>query len=92
VSARGSATGEYVAAILAVGLLMLALLAVRPHQPERRPPIDPVREVGALVRPAPVPRVAAPRATAAPRPRRTVRRPSAPPRPTVLVPGWATGW
>ncbi len=90
-SGRGSATGEYVGAILAVGLLMLALVAVRPHQPQRRPPIDPVREIGALVRPVPVPRVVAPRPPATPRARRTVRRPP-PPRTTVLVPGWAVGW
>ena len=83
---------EYVAAILAVSLLMLALVAVRPHQPQRRPPIDPVRHVGALVRPVPVPRITVPPPSGPPRPRRAAPRPAPPPRATVLVPGWAIGW
>jgi hypothetical protein len=89
--ARGSTTAEYVGAILAVGLLMLALVAVREHRPERRPPVDPVARIAALVR---APRIAPrPRATPArPRPRPARPRPPRPPRPSVLVPGWAIGW
>jgi hypothetical protein len=88
----GSATAEYVGAILTVGLMLLALTALREHRPQRRPPIAPVAEVAALVRPAPVVRVRTPRppGTALPRPRPPRRPP--PPRPTVLVPGWAVGW
>jgi hypothetical protein len=89
----GSATAEYVGAILTVGLMMLALVALREHRPQRRPPIDPVAHVGALVRPAPVPRVrpAIPPRVAAPSRPRAPRRPP-PPRAAVLVPGWAVGW
>lgn len=88
----GSATAEYVAAILTVGLMMLALVALREHHPQRRAPIDPVSRVGELVRPPPVVRVRVPRPPGAPRPRpRAPRRPP-PPRTTVLVPGWAVGW
>lgn len=86
----GSATAEYVAAILTVGLMMLALVALREHHPQRRAPIDPVSRVGVLVRPVPVPRVRTPRPPGPRRPR-APRRP-APPRATVLVPGWAVGW
>ena len=39
---RGSSTAEYLGVVGAVALLMLALLAVREHRPERRPPVDPV--------------------------------------------------
>jgi hypothetical protein len=91
-SARGSSLAEYVAVVAAVGLLMLALVVVRPHHPARRPPVDPVARLRALVHEPAPPRVRRARpATAAPtRPRRP--RPPAPPRPTVLVPGWAVGW
>lgn len=86
----GSAAAEYLGSITAVGLMMLALIAVREHQPHRRPPIDPVARIGAIVRPPPViraPRVR-PRGPAVPaRPRRPGR-----PRPTVLAPVWAIGW
>lgn len=88
----GSATAEYVGAILTVGLMMLALVALREHQPQRRPPIDPVAHVGALVRPVPVPRVRTPRPPRVTRPRPRAPRRPAPPRPTVRVPGWAVGW
>ncbi len=85
----GSATADYLGAVAAVGLTMLALVAVREHQPQRRPPLDPVARIGAIVRPAPV--VRPPRARPArarpPRPQRPAR-----PRPTVLAPVWAIGW
>jgi hypothetical protein len=87
---RGSTTAEYVGAILVVGLLMLALVAVREHRPERRPPIDPVARIAELVR---TPRIVPPRPrppASRPRPHRP-RKPR-PPRPGVLVPGWAIGW
>ncbi|MGD9571766.1 MAG: hypothetical protein AB7V62_07790 [Thermoleophilia bacterium] len=89
---EGAAIAEYVAAVLTVGLLMLALIALREHRPQRRPPVDPVAHLHALVRAPVVPRVrvAAPAAPARPR-RRAVRKPP-PPRATVLVPGWAVGW
>ncbi len=61
--ARGSATVEYVGALVAVGVLMLGLVAVREHRPQRRPPVDPVGHVGALVAPVRVPRVRRPAAT-----------------------------
>jgi hypothetical protein len=88
---RGSALIEYVGAVVAVGMVMLGLLALRPHQPARTPPIAPVDRLGGLVAPAPPPpRVAAPPRPRAPRPPRPPR--PRPPRPTVLVPGWAVGW
>ena len=87
---RGAALVDYVGAVLAVGLLMLALVAVREHRPERRPPIDPVAHVAALVRPVTVPRPPRSRPPAAPRPPRP--RPAPPPRPSVLTPVWAVGW
>jgi len=89
---RGSATADYLGAVLAVGLMLLALTAVREHRPQRRPPIDPVAEIGALVRPPPVVRLRAPRPPGAAPPRRRAPRRPPPPRPTVLVPGWAVGW
>ncbi|WP_217923867.1 hypothetical protein [Miltoncostaea oceani] len=89
---RGSATADYLGAVLAVGLMLLALTAVREHRPQRRPPIDPVAEVAALVRPAPVVRVRTPRPPGTGPPRRRGPRRPPPPRPTVLVPGWAVGW
>ena len=86
----GSAAAEYLGAVAAVGLMMLALIAVREHQPHHRPPIDPVARIGAIVRPPPVirpPRVR-PRGPSVPaRPRRPPR-----PRATVLAPVWAIGW
>lgn len=85
---RGSATVEYIGALVGVGVLMLALVATRDHRPQRRPPIDPVAHMRALVAPPPVVRVRRP-AAGAPRP----RRPAAPrPRPTVRAPVWAIGW
>lgn len=93
VARRGSATVDYLGAVAAVGLLLLALVAVREHRPERRPPVNPVATVAALLKPPSVPR--RPRMTApsvAPRPR--PRPPRRPPRPrvTVLSPTWAVGW
>lgn len=87
--AAGSVTVEYVGVLVAVGVLMLALVAVREHRPERRPPVDPVAHVRALVAPVRVPRVRRPATTAPRRPRRP-----APPRPraTVRAPVWAVGW
>ena len=89
---RGSSTAEYLGAVGAVALLMLALVAVREHHPERRPPVDPVAHVADLLRAPQVarPRPAVPARPRPPRPRRP--RPPAPARPTVLVPGWAVGW
>lgn len=93
----GAALIDYIGAVLAVGLLLLALMAVREHRPERRPPVDPVAHVAALVRPPPVaprPRTG-PVVRRPPRPRTAPtrpRRPPAPPRPVVLAPGWAVGW
>ena len=85
----GSATADYLGAVAAVGLTMLALVAVREHQPQRRPPLDPVARIGSIVRPAPV--VRPPRARPVrPRPSRPRRPPL--PRPTVLAPVWAIGW
>ena len=68
---RGSATVDYLAAVAAVGLLMLALVVVREHRPHRRPPVNPVAHIGALVRPPSIPRppVEVPR----PRPRARAR-------------------
>jgi hypothetical protein len=88
----GSATADYLGAVAAVALLVFALLAVREHRPERRPPIDPVAHVGRLLRPPPVarPRPATPVRPRAPRPRWP--RPAPPARATVLVPAWAVGW
>lgn len=85
----GSATADYLAAVLAVGLLLLALTALREHRPDRRPAVDPVAHLRELVRRPPPARVAprARRAPAAPGP-----RPPRPPRPTVLAPTWASGW
>lgn len=89
-SARGAAAVDHIGAVVAVGLLMLALVAVREHRPQRRPPVDPVAAVAALVRPAPVVRAPRPRSATRPRPPRPRRPPPA--RPAVLVPGWAVGW
>jgi len=87
---RGSALVEYVGAVTAVGVLMLALVTVHEHRPQRHPPVDPVAHIRALVAPLPIPRVRRPpRAVAIPRPRR--RRPPSP-RPTVIAPVWAVGW
>ena len=44
-TARGSAIIDYLGAVAAVGLLMLALVAVREHQPHRRPPLNPVGRI-----------------------------------------------
>lgn len=87
--ASGSATADYLAAVLAIGLLLLALTALREHRPQRRPAVDPVAHLRELVARPPVPRSAADvrRDPAAPRP-----RPPRPPRPTVLAPTWASGW
>jgi hypothetical protein len=89
---RGSATVDYLAAVAAVGLLLLALVAVREHRPQRRPPVNPVAHIGALVRLAPVPRppLAEPTVPRPPRPRPPRHPP--PPRVTVLSPSWAIGW
>lgn len=86
----GSVTVEYLGVLVAVGVLMLALVAVREHRPERRPPVDPVAHVRALVAPVRVPRVRRPASVTAPRrPRRRAPRPA---RPTVRAPVWAVGW
>jgi hypothetical protein len=78
--------------VAAVGLMMLALVAVREHRPSRRPPVSPVAHIAALVRPPPLP----PRLRAGPP---AVRRPpvhrpprTAPARARVLAPVWAIGW
>ncbi len=89
---EGAAVTEYVAAVLTVGLLMLALISLREHRPQRRPPVDPVAHLHALVRPPVMPRVRAAGPPAVLRPRRRAPRRPSPPRPTVLVPGWAVGW
>lgn len=85
----GAATVDYLGAVLAVGVLMLALVAVREHRPERRPPIDPVAHLAAPLR-----TVTTPRPRAAPRPRSARPRARRPPRPrpTVIAPVWAVGW
>jgi hypothetical protein len=87
---RGSATVDYLAAVAAVGLLLLALVVVRQHQPHRRPPVNPVAHIGALVRPPSIPRPPVKVPAGPPRP----RPPRRPPRPgvTVLTPSWAVGW
>ncbi len=87
---RGSATVEYVGVLVAVGVLMLGLVAVHDHRPQRRPPVDPVAHVRALVAPIARPRVT-PRARAA-APRAPRRRAARPPRPIVRAPVWAVGW
>ena len=84
---RGTALVEYVAVIVAVGALILALLALRPHQPARTPPLRPVDRLGDLVAPPPAPPRVQPAASGRARPVRP-----RPPRPSVLVPGWAIGW
>jgi hypothetical protein len=85
----GAATVDYLGAVLAVGVLMLALVAVREHRPERRPPIDPVAHLAAPLR-----TVTIPHPRAAPRTRPVRPRPRRPPRPraTVIAPVWAVGW
>ncbi|HMM49488.1 MAG TPA: hypothetical protein PKE32_07750 [Miltoncostaeaceae bacterium] len=86
---RGAAAVDHLFALVVVGALMVALVQVRPHRPERRPPIDPVAH---LVAPLSAARPAAP--AMAVRPRRATRvtrsrRPRARPRaPLVLVPRW----
>ena len=88
----GSALAEYLGVVVAVGVLLLGLLALREHEPSRTPPIAPVERLGGLVaapKPTPRPR-ARPRVPARPRPPRAAR--PRPPRPRVLVPGWAVGW
>ena len=87
---HGSAMVEYLGAVVVVGVVMLGLIALRPHHPSRTPPVEPVDRLRALVMPPPAPRVARPARPPAPRPRRPAR--PRPPRPTVLVPGWAVGW
>jgi hypothetical protein len=87
---HGSALIEYLGTVTAVGVLMLALVSVHEHRPQRHPPVDPVAHIRALVAPAPIPRVRrAPSATTTPRPRR--RAPQRP-RPIVIAPVWAVGW
>ncbi len=87
---RGSALVEYVGAVTAVGVLMLALVTVHEHRPQRHPPVNPVAHIRALVAPAPIPRVRrAPVMGATPRPR---RRSPPKPRPIVIAPVWAVGW
>ena len=90
-TACGSAIIDYLGAVAAVGLLMLALVAVREHQPHRRPPLNPVGRIVEVLGPPPPPRVRAvpPVANrpAQPRPRRAPR-----PRATVLAPVWAIDW
>jgi len=93
---RGAALVDYLGVVLVVGLLLLALTAVREHSPQRRPPIDPVAHLARLVAPPPAPRPPRVRTAPRPRPRTTAPaprrpRPPVPPRPTVLVPGWAVG-
>lgn len=86
----GSAATEYLGVVAAAGLMMLALVAVRAHQPHRRPPIDPVARIGSLVHQPPAsrpPRIRPPRPQGPPRPRRPPK-----PRATVLAPVWAIGW
>lgn len=87
---RGTALVEYVGAVLVVGAVMLGLLALRPHQPSRTPPIAPVDRLGGLVAAPPPPRAVRPARPPGPRPARPPR--PRPVRPTVLVPGWAVGW
>lgn len=87
---RGSALVEYLGVVAAVGVLMLALLVVRTHQPSRHPPIAPVAGIAALVAGPPPPPRARPRTPSRPRPPRPSR--PRPPRPSVLVPTWAVGW
>jgi hypothetical protein len=87
---RGSALVEYLGAIVVVGMVMLGLLALRPHQPSRTPPVEPVDRLRALVMPPAAPRVDRPARATRPRPRRPARPRQL--RPTVLVPGWAVGW
>jgi hypothetical protein len=87
--AAGSVTVEYLGVLVAVGVLMLALVSLREHRPERRPPVDPVARVRALVAPARAPRVRRPATVAPRRPRRPAPRAA---RPTVRAPVWAVGW
>ena len=56
---------------------MLALVAVREHRPARRPPVDPVAHVRALVAPVTVPRVRRPATGAVRRPRPADAAPAA---------------
>ncbi|MCU0308556.1 MAG: hypothetical protein MUE51_12465 [Thermoleophilia bacterium] len=93
--ARGAGAAEYLGLVAAVGLLVGALLVVRPHLGGRTPPVRPipavVRLLGAPVRlmapaPAPAARPAPPRARRAPRVRR--RPPPPPPRPVLMLPEW----
>lgn len=87
---HGSALIEYVGMVTAVGVLMLALVSVHEHRPQRHPPVDPVAHIRALVAPTPIPRVRrAPAVGATPRPG---RRSPPKPRPTVIAPVWAVGW
>lgn len=86
---RGTAITEYAALVVVVASLIGALLVMRPHR-VGRVPLDPLRAVGVLVRPAPVvrpPRLTPSRPRAARPPRRTRPRPR---RPVVLVPRWLT--
>ncbi|MGD9696831.1 MAG: hypothetical protein AB7V42_14365 [Thermoleophilia bacterium] len=70
-----------------MALLMLALLTVKAQRPERRPPVDPIEHIRALVRePVVVVRRPARPVARRPAPARP-RRPPAP-RPTALVPVW----
>jgi hypothetical protein len=92
-SRRGAGIAEYIGLIGAVGLVIVGLLAVRPHVVDRRPP---VRALPPLVRLLGEPgRLLAPRrpdVRAAAAPRRAPRR-RAPRSPRVVVdlPEWLVG-
>jgi hypothetical protein len=87
----GWAVVDYLGAVVAVGLVMLALVAVRQHTPHRRPPLDPVGHIGAIVGPPAVLRAPTrPRIVRRPPPHPPRRAPR--PRSTVLAPVWAIGW
>ena len=86
---RGAAAVDYIGVVLVVGLVMAGLIAVRPHTPSRRAPIDPVSVLAKPIKPPPRvrtrPRVVRPRP-----PRRRPARPR-PPGVIVEVPRWWLG-
>ncbi len=88
---RGAAAIDYLGVVLVVGLVMAGLVAVRPYQPSRRPPIDPVSVLARPLKPPPRLRTR-PRAVRS-RPRPPRRRPARPRPPgiTVEVPRWWLG-